>query len=108
MQVISKEATVAEKKNITVSSILGLPIETVVVIETESKELRVEVIGRTLPQLPLEEFRTEAAPEVDLLVVETILEINCRQVVSTTGVNTLKFVLPLLQRGLEVMEVQQH
>ena len=62
MQVISKEVIVAKRKNITVSnSILGLRTEIVVVIETENKELRVEVIGRTMPQLLLEEFRTEAA-----------------------------------------------
>lgn len=40
---------------------------------------------------------------------ETILEINCHhQVANTTGANTLRFVLPLLQRELEAMEVQQH
>lgn len=109
MQVILKGAIVAKKKNITVSSTLGLLIEIVVVIETENKKLRVEIIGRTMPQLPLGGFRTEAASEVDLLLRETILEINCHhQVANTTGVNTLRFVLPLLQRGLEAMEVQQH
>lgn len=62
-----------------------------------------------MPQLPLEEIRTEAALEVDLLVGETILEINCHhQIANTTGANTLRFVLPLLQRESEVMEVQQH
>jgi len=39
MQVISKGVIVAKRKNITVSSILGLPTEIVVVIETENKEL---------------------------------------------------------------------
>ena len=76
--------------------------------ETENKERLLEVIGLIMHQLTLEEFRTEAVAEVDLLEGETILEINCHQVANTTGANTLRFALPLLQRGLEVMEIQQH
>ena len=76
--------------------------------ETENKELEAQVvtIGRTMPLLHQEECLIEAIWLVDHLVVEVlILEIN-HLVVNTTGVNTLKFVLHLPQRGLEVMEDQ--
>ena len=86
------------------ANILGHPIGT----ETEIKELEVLPVGLTMPLLHQEEYPTEAVWVVDHRLVEVhIVEKNHHLAVTTTGVNTLKFVLHPQQRGLEVMEDQE-
>ena len=98
-----KEVAVAKRKNI-MANIPGHPTGT----ETEIKELEVLTVGLTMPLLHQEEYPTEAVWVVDHLLVEVhIVEKNHHLAVNTTGVNTLKFVLHLQQRGLEVMEDQE-
>ena len=98
-----KEEAVARRKNI-MANILGHPIGT----ETEIKEWEVQPVGLTMPLLHQEEYPTEAVWVVDHRLVEVhIVEKNHHLAVTTTGVNTLKFVLHPQQRGLEVMEDQE-
>ena len=78
------------------ANILGHPIGT----ETEIKELEVQPVGLTMPLLHQEEYPREVVWVVDHRMVEVhIKEKNHHLAVNTTGVNTLKFVLRLQQRG---------
>ena len=91
--------------SITVSSTIGLQREIIAVKETESNATQVEVIDHTMLPLPQEQCLNEVMLEEDPIIQVQIMEKN-HQAVTTTGANTLKFVLNHQQIGLEV--VVQH
>ena len=79
----------------------------VAVIETENREVRVEVIDHIMRRLPPEAFQGEIVPEVDLLVAVITHLTKCHPDQNITGVSTRRFALLRHPRGLGVT-VAQH
>ena len=78
--------------SITVSSIIGPQREIIAVKETESNATQVEEIDHTMLPLPQEQRLSEVMLEGDPIIQVQIMEKN-HQAATTTGANTLKFVL---------------
>ena len=91
--------------SITVSSTIGLQREIIAVKETESNATQVEVIDHTMLPLHQDQCLNEVMLEEDPIIQVQIMEKN-HQAVTTTGANTLRFVLTHQQIGQEV--VAQH
>jgi hypothetical protein len=84
--------------SITVSSTIGLQREIIAVKETESNATQVEVIDHTMLPLPQDQCLNEVMLDEDPIIQVQIMEKN-HQAVTTTGANTLKFVLNHQQIG---------